>query len=204
MLASGRVIGGDRRGLIPISGLRLHIDTVLVRAIGFHPALVAVNARVPGGTALTVTLARAPFILPDLTVAADSLDPAREFHARARRSGGRFLPRWQIARGGYIRASESLQTVLGLGFSVSAETGDLIILFPGCRGADPRISVFIDGRELGWSPMKEEQVANAIDLVGAREVEAMEVYRRRSEIPLRFRTGDACAAVVLWTERMAN
>jgi hypothetical protein len=204
VLASGRIVGADRNGHIPIGGLRLRLDTVLVRAIGFHPALVAVRSALPAGTALTVTLARAPFILPEVTATADSFDPASEFHERARRSGGRFLPRWQIARGGYIRASESMQVVLGIRFGISAETGDVVIRFPGCREEGSRVSVYIDGRELGWSPMKPEEVTRAIDLVGAREVEAMEVYRRRTEIPVRFRTGDACAAVLIWTERMAN
>ena len=80
---------------------------------------MAVRSALPAGTALTVTMARAPFVLPEVTVSADAFDPAREFHERARQSGGRFLPRWQIARGGYLRASESMQMVLGVRFEDS-------------------------------------------------------------------------------------
>jgi hypothetical protein len=32
----------------------------------------------------------------------------------------------------------------------------------------------------------------------------MEVFRRRSEIPIRFRSSEACAAVLIWTDKIAQ
>lgn len=207
VLASRRVVGADRNGHIPVGGLRPGIDTVLVRAIGYHPAMVPVRATIPGNLAITVILPRAPFILPEVTVSADkeAFDPIRAFHDRARGSGGRFVARWQIARTGYIRASQTLQIVLGVRYEeYDPAKGGAVISFPGCRADGSRVSVFIDGRETASSPVRADDVAWQIDLVAAREIEAMEVYRRRSEIPIRFRTGDACAAVIIWTDQIAQ
>jgi hypothetical protein len=178
----------------------------MVRAIGFHPSLVPVRPLATPGLALTVTLARAPYVLPEVTVnSKDSYDPIRAFHDRARGSGGRFLARWQIARTGYIRASQTMQIVLGIRYEdYDPVTGGAVIRFPGCRGQDGRVSVFIDGRETAASPVRADDVAWLIDLVPARDIEAMEVYRRRSEIPIRFRKEDACAAVLLWTQQITQ
>ena len=203
---AGRIVGADRAGHIPLGGLQVGLDTVMVRAIGFHPMLVPVRPLATPGLALTVIMARAPYVLPEVSVNSnDTYDPIRAFHDRARASGGRFLARWQIARGGYLRASETMQLVLGVRYEdYDPATGGALIRFPGCRDQRPRVSVFIDGRESAASPVREDDVAWLIDLVAAGDIEAMEVYRRRSEIPLRFRNEDSCAAVLVWTQKISQ
>jgi len=202
----GRIVGADQHGHIPISGLQVGLDTVMVRAIGFHPLLVPVRRISTPGFALTVTMARAPYVLPEVSVSSEeSYDPIRAFHERARGSGGRFVARWQIARTGYIHASQTLQMVLGVRYEgYDPVTGGAVVRFPGCRDVGPKVSVFIDGRESAASPVSEEDVAWIMDLVAARDIEAIEVYRRRSEIPIRFRNEDACAAVLVWTQKISQ
>jgi len=129
----GRIVGADQHGHIPISGLQVGLDTVMVRAIGFHPLLVPVRRISTPGFALTVTMARAPYVLPEVSVSSEeSYDPIRAFHERARGSGGRFVARWQIARTGYIHASQTLQMVLGEGGRTDKRTGiDVDTFDPG-------------------------------------------------------------------------
>lgn len=49
------------------------------------------------------------------------------------------------------------------------------------------------------SPYAPDQISHGLELIRPRELELVEVYRGREEIPGMFRSLDAGAAIVMWT-----
>lgn len=75
---------------------------------------------------------------------------------------------------------------------------------PGCQrvvvGGDCEPRFYLDGSPL---PKDDPEIARNLGNMNPAALTAVEVYRSPSEIPAQFRTADACAVVLLWSQRGA-
>lgn len=73
---------------------------------------------------------------------------------------------------------------------------------PGCQrvvvggNCEPRF--YLDGSPL---PKDDPEIARNLGNMNPAALTAVEVYRSPSEIPAQFRTADACAVILLWSQR---
>lgn len=202
--------GADGRApAIPLSAGKYR---VVARAIGFVPDTIRVTLAAGESHAIDVRLARMAYRLRDLVAQAPSWAPSLEDYARrVRVYGGRLIDRQDIERDGYLHVIDLLGTVVGMRIDHvpptvnlrygQIEGGTTYIHSAGCGGKG---SIFIDGREIMGSPAPLAEMGDRLDILRPSEIELIEVYRRREEIPARFRDPDACVAVILWTTAYAK
>lgn len=75
---------------------------------------------------------------------------------------------------------------------------------PGCQrvvvGRDCQPRFYLDGSPL---PKDDPAISRNLGNMGTSTLAAVEIYRSPSEIPAQFRTADACAVILLWSQRGA-
>lgn len=73
---------------------------------------------------------------------------------------------------------------------------------PGCQrvvvGRDCEPRFYLDGSPL---PKDDPAIARNLGNMNTAALAAVEIYRSPSEIPAQFRTADACAVILLWSQR---
>lgn len=73
---------------------------------------------------------------------------------------------------------------------------------PGCQrvviGRDCEPRFYLDGSPL---PKDDPAINRNLGDMNPAALAAVEIYRSPSQVPARFRTGDACAVILLWTQR---
>jgi hypothetical protein len=161
---------------------------LLVRALGYQPATLAVILK-PGETlAERYALRRVNVTLSTLTVVGKPEPPGRlaGFYQRKRLGLGLYLTRADIDR----RFTNSIPSLFEgkLGIRVLHVAGMDRVVFPRCG----RFAVYLDGFVQHGNPNEILNMLNPADLAG------IEIYRGPSELPAEF-TDNNCAAVVLWT-----
>jgi hypothetical protein len=188
-----------------------------VTAIGYAPLDTSVD--VTNAAAELFLVLRPVAVMLDsirVTASADALKPARykdtgkfdDFYLRkARALGGRFLSREDIERSGKYGAVDLLATVPGVRVD-RLTSGNPFVRFARCSGsALPRatgaanqkdgygksatVQVFVDGKRVS-------EPFVTLGSLTADDVEAMEIYRGVSELPMEA-AGDGCAAIFIWT-----
>ena len=195
---------------------------LMVRAVGFRP--LAIDAILAGPDTLDVDLVLTPMAVQlaplEVTTAAPKNFSARmrEFEERRSAGFGRFLDRDLLARY-HGPVTTALGTIGGIrlvplpckaGYAVATGRGNVNLSnAPNfCRGPngtypmppDCYLSVYVDG-VLVWSygNWGSEPPPN-MDEIMALELQAVEVYRGSSELPIRYQgTNSACGAVLFWT-----
>jgi len=150
------------------------------------------------------------------------------FYERQRADFGHFITFAEIQRRDAHRVTDLLSSIPGV--RIVASAGGLSRATPSFRGSvlstggacHPR--VFIDGllvirgdarvrgtdiygfpeaTEVQGDPSKRPEI-DLDDVVMPQDIEAIEVYRRGSEVPARFggtSTGTQCGVIVIWTRR---
>jgi hypothetical protein len=194
------------------------VRIVHVTAVGYSP--VDTSVIVTGGPLeLAVALRPLGVLLDSVRVTAnwEEFKPARykdtgkfdEFYARkARALGGRFLTREDIERSGRRSAVDLIATVPGVRVDRLA-SGNAMLRFARCSGSgllgqkgakdqskdgfgrSETVQVFVDG-------MRVSEPFVTLASLTANDIEAMEVYRGVSELPMEA-AGDGCAAIFIWT-----
>jgi hypothetical protein len=210
-----RVSDAEGRFVMAVArGMRL----VHVTAIGF--AAVDTSVIVTSDPLeFAITLRPLGVLLDSVRVTANwtAFKPARykdtgkfdQFFARkARALGGSFFTREDIERSGKHSADDLLATVPGVRVD-HLTTGNTMLRFARCGGSallgqtgardqskdgfgkSETVQVFVDG-------MRVSEPFVTLASLTAGDVEAMEVYRGVSELPMEA-AGDGCAAIFIWT-----
>ncbi len=147
---------------------------------------------------IAVALLPLPVELAGMEISADAytiVPRLRAFHARRERGYGHFVTREEIDRQDPVAVSELLRRVPGLrvapGHGSDPSRIELVtkqsLLFP-CEGP----LIFIDGVKL-----TEGQALD--DIISPRQIEAVEVYTRASQVPAEFNhPGAGCGVIVIW------
>jgi len=210
-----RVTDADGRFVMRVpQGMRV----VHITAIGFAPLDTSVIVTT-GPMALALTLRPLTVLLDSVRVTANwtAFKPARYkntgkfdgFYARkARALGGSFFAREDIERSGKRSAVDLLATVAGVRVE-HLTTGNTMLRFVRCGGSallgqtgardqskdgfgkSETVQVFVDG-------MRVSEPFVTLASLTAGDVEAMEVYRGVSELPMEA-AGDGRAAIFIWT-----
>jgi hypothetical protein len=192
--------------------------TLVVRRIGYriHREAIVVRDRV--SNTVHVTLELVPQPLDTVAVVREGLTPARygptsrmhEFYRRRARGRGRFYTREDIEASGRTKLTDLLRLVPGA--RVKTFPGNLAeVAFGRCAspvrlrasggvGAAasaasgvPMVALYLDGIRVDTISLR--QTIAELDL---SDIEAVEVYRGVSELPLEA-MGNACAALFVWT-----
>lgn len=193
--------------------------TLLVRRIGYaqhtQPIVVAEGRSMD----LRITLTPIAQRLDTVAVVRAAQVPERygpisrmdEFYGRRARARGRFFTREDIEASGRSKLTDLLRTVPGA--RVRTHPGNLAdVVFARCSGPvrlsqsgslsavaggttggrTPLVALYVDGVRV--DTMSVRQTLSDLDLA---EIEAIEVYRGVSELPLEA-MGNACAAIFVW------
>ena len=213
-----RTVQASISGVYSLTGVLPGRHRIVARAVGYQPLEVAVEAADGDTLSLDLLLARLAFQLAPLISAARvpvfESGKMAEFNRRRTRGPGRFLSRAALA------AIEPAP----LSFGLRQTTGVRLIPLPwpcvgevaitgrdlGTGGGAPFLcgaqaiggwcflSVVLDGAliwELG-NPRQPPDLSG----ISASELQAVEIYRGPSEIPIEFSaTGSECGVIVLWT-----
>jgi hypothetical protein len=210
VLGTSRITLTDTSGAFHLADVPLGTQSLLIRAIGYHP--VRIDLTLEAGDSLLLDpgiLALQAFAieLPAVTARGDAAQlPALTragFYERRARGFGAFAAGDEISRWYPRTISDILRHLPGVGvvanpnYMRSSPRIDLrpyLIQLRGCSS----ILIFLNGVSVGSAADPDF----SLDLVAdAMDVSAVEVYRGPSEIPLQFNaTNSLCGAVVIWTE----
>ena len=216
----------DRLGGFRIGGITPGTYRVAVRSVGFRP--LPAEAVIAAGDTIDVDFVLTPVAveLAPLEVTANKPEVLsarmREFDERRQAGFGRFLTRADLAKYGDGPVTTALRSVAGLrltplpckgGYAVATARGGSEqsakpMFCSGANGTWPvppacYLSVYLDGvLQWSWSDASSNGSEGPpnIDEIMALNLEAVEVYRGPSELPVRFQaTNSACGAVLFWT-----
>jgi hypothetical protein len=196
----------DADGLFRFSVLGARHYSVLVRAIGWKPLMFDLTIQPAEEWVGRIGLEPSPLQLPELSVTGRSAKPLRYanttrfdgFYSRRGMGLGHYFTRDQvdaaIASGaqGFGNLLERM-AVPGVRFGPGAQPSD-VYTFDRCRKEQGEVGVWIDGARVpnhgAFFPVIE---------LGARDIEAIEVYRGLAAIPGEFNDAGSCAVIVIWT-----
>jgi hypothetical protein len=168
-------------------------------------------------TSLTMRLEAAPRVLDTMSVMAtrgveDPYGPLSRlsgFFERRRAGVGRFFTRAEIAAAEPSSLATLLRRVAGAKVTTTPE-GGIKVTFAQCAAIVPRSRSAVAGNDPGSPTVVavyiddvekqrfESEVEDVLGSLRLSDIEAIEVYRSPSELPLRA-MGNACAAIFIWT-----
>lgn len=214
LLAEGRELvaaslaGGDGAFTLraPTSGAYF----LYVARAGYQPVVDGVFELGEDGTlAVQVGLKPSPVALAPVVVEGAPAESALDqvgFYDRAAIGLGSFLVREEIERLAVDRLTDVLRTIPRLEVAstrpiigLEAELNPEVTVRLGTEYCSP--TLYVDGAVVAFGS-RERDSGRAIrpdDFVDPSEVEAVEVYTRISEIPLRFDAMGGCGVLLIWT-----
>lgn len=211
--ALDRRVTTDANGAFRLTDLPSGAQQLTVRRIGFGPLDTRVDLAPNRTTERTIYLPRVNVV--EKVVVEDKRSYSFEFEERRKLGFGIFFDSLAMRRNEFHHLPDMLRTMPGI----------VTVSPPGCRNpdticgymnkivaakrvvvGDPCVmSVYVNGVLLGPGgrlSQTHHQWGKAFDLgsILVSGIEAMEVYRRASEIPARFADpgGAECGAVVIW------
>jgi hypothetical protein len=197
-----------------------------VRAVGYTPSNQVLQVEDADTTDVVVRLARAPQQLDPVVTTASEADPIsprlRAFEERRRTGLGRFFTRSVLAEKEHSTLDNLLRSVTGIhlirrpigcggGYALASGRGGQALeaqSWMACMGSrrgpvDVTFAVacyyaiYLDGMRL-WTPGNYEPPN--VQSVTIASLDAIEVYRGPSELPMQYQgVGNACGAILLWT-----
>lgn len=194
----GRVT--DAGGRLELRGLRAGEYAIRVRHLGYRSEAVDIHLEPGAAVTAEFTLEPEPIPLAEVRVDGEAerrraqLSLLRGFHERRERGVGYFLTREEIEEHGSTDLSNLLRTVPGLRAPPSQFGQSRIHSGRSQPGRRCQIRAYLDGMKY----------RDASDLPGipTSDIEAIEVYRGRSELPADFADLDAdCGVIVIWSRR---
>jgi hypothetical protein len=211
---------GDSGGAFRLRGWEAGKYRLRASALGYETVTSDLFELVTGEEiVLNVELGADAIPLEPITVVSRSRSTLRDIALRGyldrrdsgRRIGmGRFLDRGEIEEKATTRLSDVLMKVPGLRVVrsgpcvVIGTTSNLGGMTPrrgscGSRVQICRAAIYLDGQNLGYDPT----MFNLDQMIPLSFVEAIEVYRRPSELPAEFMGVDTggCGVVAIWTRR---
>lgn len=183
-------------GLFSLRAVPTGRSTLVLRYLGATSRRipVEVSPRQSVDLALSVNFQVIP--VPELVVSVSEEKPVSKltgFYRRMENSPGYFLTREQIDEANPTRMTWLLRRVPGLDIGAMNLAGRNPVTMSRRKGCRP--DIYIDGAR---APHFN------IDQLPPRDVEALEVYRGNSEVPVRFKYRDRCGVIVIWTRDPGN
>lgn len=147
---------------------------------------------------LNVTFQLETKVLPvaELVVTVDQDVPVSKltgFYRRSEQGPGYFLTRADIEEKPATRATDLLRQVPGLDVGERNRAGVTPVTMGRRDGCLPRF--YVDGAFASYFDM---------DNLHPRDIAGIEIYRGNSEVPIRFKHGDRCGVIVVWTRDPSN
>ena len=164
-------------------------DTVRIRFIGYEASDAPIELRPAATTRAVFLLSPTAVRVAELRVEVErrSDTEVSGFDERRRQGFGYFMSRREIEEAKPLETSDLFRRIPGV--DVSQDGGGRQAVFMHRDGEFCKPYLYLDGRRLEYY---------RLDRLQPLDLEAIEVYRRASEAPLRFPIGD-CGAVVVWT-----
>ena len=187
----------DRHGSFRLTGLNPGRHTIRVWRIGY----VETEFSVTLGDQLVSVLDAPVMLAPDpVRVTEVVVEGSRsrvltgtlaEFHRRRRDERGVFITRDELERSGADRFTDLFRSMPGIDVVQVADL-QYTLRTAGSARTGCGVRYWVDGINV------EERWAMALRPEG---IEAIEVYRRLSEVPAEFPAGGSCGVIVIWTRR---
>ncbi len=184
----------DRNGSFRLEGLSGGRHVIRVWRIGYEPTLFTVTFDSLETNVLDapLLLRPVPVLMPEVVVEGERTrlvsGALREFYRRRREERGIFMTREQIDTRHAESFEDLFRTVPGADIQYLGNLQQTIRLAHNCVPA-----YYIDGLQ------SNEGLALTLR---PERLEAVEVYRRASEVPPEFNTGTSlCGVIVVWTRR---
>jgi hypothetical protein len=190
----------DSTGVVRVSVPAGRARALTVRALGFTPATIRVDAS--RDTVRVVTLTPTVQALPGVDIEAAASGP-REFQRRARVGIGRFLTREELQRRRAPNLSAALVGTAGWSVVGQGVTTAVVLRDDYGRLCEP--TYWVDGIRVtyGAQPYTYRQrvsrYTEALQGIPIDEIAGVELYRRPGVGPPQFEALDGCGVIVIWT-----
>ncbi len=188
----------NQDGYYALDSLPLGSFNFDVRAIGYLPTIRPLDVQANQLAVADFELQSRAAFLDTVRVTGRRIlesSPYTEFLERQKSGFGRFFDEAEMVKRDPYYVSDLLRQVPGALVLPGSFGGR--VLFRGFGGTTAYCSplVFIDGMRMG------NVSAGGLEYVNARDVRAMEVYTRSSNVPMQFRGWENCGAIVITTGR---
>lgn len=186
----------DDSGLFQLESVPSGHHTLAVHYLGLESRQfpVEISAR----ETLNVSFSLEAKVLPvaELVVTVDQTTPVSKltgFYRRSEQGPGYFLTRSEIEEMPALETTDLLRRVPGIDVGHRNRAGVTPVTMGRRDGCVPRF--YIDGAYASYFN---------VDNLQPRDIAGMEIYRGNSEVPIRFKHGDRCGVIVVWTRDPGN
>jgi hypothetical protein len=219
LLGTAQTATTSSEGRFEFLGLAAGRYVVHVRTVGYGGATLEANLAAGAVEEFTVRLAALTVVLPEVVVEAEA-DPIRVspslqgFYRRAAGGFGYFLKRDDIERLNPTETSELLRAVPGIevtrqggNWESSIRSAETPLTMADGQVTECPVHVYVNGHMVPTALDAFNFNPGAIDLIRPQDLEGIEVYRRRTEIPHEYmRSGSfgqpPCAVILIWTREV--
>ena len=195
----GTAIGAraDSRGIFHLGGLPAGTQTVEVRLISYSPKRYTVDLSPHRESRLAAVMDSHAQVLGEITVQGKPTSSIPGFDDRAKRGMGTFLNRADIENRQSVLTTDLFRTIPGL--TVGFDGSNYVVQSSRSLGSGCQVAWYLDG-----SPF--DNSSNDLDqMIRPDDIEAIEVYKSASEVPVQFQGHDAaCGTILVWTKRTAG
>ena len=195
----GTAVGAraDSRGIFRLSGLPAGTQTVEVRLISYSPKRYTVDLSPHRESKLAAVMDAKAQVLGEITVQGKPTSSIPGFDDRAKRGLGTFLNRKDIENRQSVLTTDLFRTIPGL--SVGFDGSNYVVQSARSAGGGCQVAWYLDG-----SPY--DNSSNDLDqMIRPNDIEAIEVYKSPSEVPVQFQGHNAsCGTILVWTKRTAG
>ncbi|MDB4912033.1 MAG: TonB-dependent receptor plug [Gemmatimonadetes bacterium] len=195
----GTAVGAraDSRGVFRLTGLPAGTQTVEVRLLSYSPKRYTVDLSPARESRLSAVMDAKAQVLGEVTVQGKATSSIPGFDDRAKRGMGTFLNRAEIENRQSVLTTDLFRTIPGL--TVGFDGTNYVVQSSRSLGSGCQVQWYLDG-----SPYDNSQ--NDLDqMLRPDDIEAVEVYKSASEVPVQFQGRDAsCGTILVWTKRTAG
>jgi Carboxypeptidase regulatory-like domain/TonB-dependent Receptor Plug Domain len=187
----------DSRGVFHLSGLPAGTQTVEVRLLSYSPKRYTVDLSPARESRLAAVMDSKAQVLGEITVQGKPTSSIPGFDDRAKRGLGTFLNRTDIENRQSVLTTDLFRTIPGL--TVGFDGSNYVVQSARSLGSGCQVQWYLDG-----SPYDNSQ--NDLDqTIRPDDIEAIEVYKSASEVPVQFQGQNAsCGTILVWTKRTAG
>lgn len=196
VLVGSRGASTDASGEAVIEGLAPGRHRVRVSFVGKRTRELVARLEAPGPWGMIVEMAESQLSLEGVVVEARDLSGSRlaedGFFERLSLGAGTILRLEDLERRAPITLTDALRGVLGVRIRRGSQ-GPVAV--SQTRGSECALAVYLDGVSYRFA-------SDNLDAISAQDIVAIEVYRRPSEVPLRYNqlgVSDGCGVVLAWT-----
>lgn len=194
---TGAEAESNQNGYYALDSLPLGSFTFDVRALGYLPVSLALDVVATEDAQADFALETREAFLDTVRVLGTRLledQTYRDFLARQKSGFGSFFDEQEMIKRDPIYLTDMLRLVPGA-IAVPGSFGGSVLFRSLGGGGHCAPTVIVDGVRMAASE------GGVLDFIPARDVRAMEVYTRASNIPLQYRGFENCGVVVITTGR---